>query len=69
MTVAKKRRKRLFDAALPLNYPRKASRDRLHVNERLVGAPSCEPLLLSVVFKDVSQLYKGPIRLRKINAI
>ena len=24
MTVAKKRRKRLFDAALPLNYPRKA---------------------------------------------
>ena len=69
MTVAKKRRKRLFDAALPLNYPRKASRDRLHVNERLVGAPSREPLLLSVVFKDVSQLYKGPIRLRKINAI
>ena len=69
MTVAKKRRKRLFDAALPLNYPRKASRDRLHVNERLVGAPSREPLLLSVVFKDVSQLYKGPIRFRKINAI
>ena len=69
MTVAKKMRKHLFDAALPLNYPRKASRDRLHVNERLVGAPSREPLLLSVVFKDVSQLYKGPIRLRKINAI
>ena len=46
MTVAKKRRKRLFDAALPLNYPRKASRDRSHsklcdVNKRLVGAPSC----------------------------
>ena len=46
MTVAKKRRKRLFDAALPLNYPRKASRDRSHsklcdVNEQLVGAPSC----------------------------
>ena len=69
MTVAKKRRKRLFDAALPLNYPRKVSRDRSHVNERLVGAPSREPLLLSVVSKDVSQLYKGPIRLRKINAI
>ena len=46
MTVAKKRRKRLFDAALPLNYPRKVSRDRSHVNERLVGAPSREPLLL-----------------------
>ena len=51
MTVAKKRRKRLFDVALPLNYPRKASRDRSHakfcdVNERLVGAPSREPLLL-----------------------
>ena len=51
MTVAKKRRKRLFDAALPLNYPSKASRDRSHsklcdVNERLVGAPSREPLLL-----------------------
>ena len=46
MTVAKKRRKRLFDAALPLNYLRKASRDRSHskicdVNERLVGTPSC----------------------------
>ena len=46
MTVAKKRRKRLFDAVLPLNYPRKASRDRSHsklcdVNEGLVGAPSC----------------------------
>ena len=46
MTFAKKRRKRLFDAALPLNYPRKASRDQSQsklcdVNERLVGASSC----------------------------